>query len=43
MTGRDPITLIAITTLLIVVAVMACLWPARYATRLDPLAALRHE
>jgi putative ABC transport system permease protein len=43
MTGRDPITLIAITILLIVVAVMACLWPARYATRLDPLAALRHE
>ncbi|HKE84168.1 MAG TPA: ABC transporter permease [Vicinamibacterales bacterium] len=43
MSTRDPVTIIAITTLLIVVALMACLWPARYATRLDPLAALRHE
>jgi len=43
MTGRDPVTLIAITALVIVVALLACFWPARYATRLDPLAALRHE
>jgi len=43
MTGRDPVTLVAITGLLIVVALMACIWPARYATRLDPLAALRHD
>jgi putative ABC transport system permease protein len=42
-TGRDPVTLIAITTLVIIVSVLACLWPARYATRLDPLVALRHE
>ncbi len=42
-TGRDPVTLIAITTLVVLVSVLACLWPARYATRLDPLAALRHE
>ena len=41
--GRDPVTLSIITSLLIVVALVACLWPARYATRLDPLAALRHE
>jgi len=41
--GRDPITLVIITTLVIVVALVACLWPARHATRLDPLAALRHE
>jgi putative ABC transport system permease protein len=41
--GRDPLTLLIITTLVIVVALVACLWPARYATRLDPLAALRHE
>jgi len=43
MTGRDPVTLVAITTLVVVVALLACFWPARYATRLDPLAALRHE
>jgi predicted permease len=42
-TGRDPVTLATITTLVIVVSVVACLWPARHATRLDPLAALRHE
>jgi putative ABC transport system permease protein len=43
MTGRDPVTLVAITALVVVVALLACFWPARYATRLDPLAALRHE
>jgi hypothetical protein len=42
-TGRDPVTLIAITTLVIVVSVFACLWPARHATRLDPLVAPRHD
>jgi predicted permease len=41
--ARDPVTLISIAALLIVVAVAACLWPARNATRLDPLVALRHE
>jgi predicted permease len=41
--GRDPLTLVIITALVIVVAIVACLWPARHATRLDPLAALRHE
>jgi len=43
MTGRNPVTLVAITALVVIVSVLACLWPARYATRLDPLAALRHE
>jgi predicted permease len=43
MTGRDPVTLVAVTTLVVVISLLACLWPARYATRLDPLAALRHE
>jgi ABC-type antimicrobial peptide transport system permease subunit len=40
---RDPVTLVTIASLLIVVSVAACIWPARVATRLDPLAALRHE
>ncbi len=41
--SRDPVTLAVIVTLLVVVSVAACIWPARQATRLDPLAALRHE
>jgi hypothetical protein len=40
---RDPVTLVSIAGLLVVVALAACIWPARHATRLDPLVALRHE
>jgi predicted permease len=40
---RDPVTLASIVTLLILIGVSACAWPARRATRLDPVVALRHE
>jgi len=40
---RDPLTLISIVALLTIVAVVACIIPARRATRVDPLHALRHE
>jgi putative ABC transport system permease protein len=41
--SSDPITLISIVLVLIIVSVMACYWPARRATRLDPLVALRYD
>ena len=40
---RDPVTFGAIIVLLILVTVSACLIPARRATRLDPVSALRAE
>jgi ABC-type antimicrobial peptide transport system permease subunit len=40
---RDPLTLVSIIALLTIVAIVACIVPARRATRLDPLQALRHE
>ncbi len=40
---RDPLTLTSIVLLLMLVSVLASFWPARRATRLDPVAALRSE
>jgi putative ABC transport system permease protein len=39
----DPLTLIAVAVALVVVAVIACLVPARRAARLDPAAILRES
>jgi len=41
--SRDPLTIGTIAVLMIVVSLAACFWPARRATRLDPVSALRYE
>jgi putative ABC transport system permease protein len=41
--ARDPVTFLAVAGVLITVAILASYLPARHATRIDPIVALRHD